>query len=60
MCGLVLGMFFLLCLIAYYVLENRRRDRVYGLAQDVTENEELEQDLSNQTDTEIPSFRYVL
>lgn len=60
MCGLVLGMGFLLCLMGYYIWENRRRDRVHGLPSEITENEELSQELSNRTDTEIPSFRYVL
>lgn len=59
MCGLVLGMGFLLGLLAYYILENHRRDRVYGLPSETTENEELAQELSNRTDREIPSFRYV-
>lgn len=59
MCGLVLGMGFLLGLLAYYIWENKRRDRVYGLLEETPENEELAQELSNRTDREIPSFRYV-
>lgn len=60
MCGLILGIFFLLCLLAYYIWENCRRDALYGSASSLTENEELAQDLSNKTDQEIESFRYVL
>ncbi|RJE27541.1 Allantoate [Aspergillus sclerotialis] len=54
--GLVLGIFFLGCLYVYYEWENRRRDRVHG---GVTEIEELRDELSNKTDLEIESFRYV-
>lgn len=59
MCGLVLGIGFLLVLLAYYIFENKRRDRVYGRPEDMAENEEFAQELSNKTDREIPSFRYV-
>ncbi|KAL4813468.1 major facilitator superfamily domain-containing protein [Aspergillus spinulosporus] len=58
--GLSFGVFFLILLLAYYAWENKRRDRVYGPAGQFTESEELEQGLSNKTDLEIPSFRYVL
>jgi hypothetical protein len=58
--GLSFGVFFLILLLAYYAWENKRRDRVYGPAGQFTESEELEQGLSNRTDLELPSFRYVL
>lgn len=60
MCGLILSIFFLFCLLGYYIFENHRRDRLYGPASDLPENEELAQDLSNKTDQEMESFRYVL
>lgn len=44
----------------FYVLENRRRDTLYGSPREMTETEELEDELSNKTDHEIESFRYVL
>ncbi|KAL5339026.1 major facilitator superfamily domain-containing protein [Aspergillus crustosus] len=58
--GLSFGVFFLILLLAYYSWENKRRDRVYGTAGQFTESEEVAQGLSNKTDLEIPSFRYVL
>lgn len=58
--GLSFGVFFLILLLAYYAWENRRRDRVFGLPEHYTETEEMAQQLSNKTDLEIPSFRYVL
>lgn len=58
--GLALGTFFLCCLIIYYVLENRRRDLVYGPASQLTDEEERQQGLLNKTDLEIESFRYVI
>ncbi|ODM14490.1 hypothetical protein SI65_10112 [Aspergillus cristatus] len=60
MCGLILGIFFLFCLMVYYIWENRRRDALYGPPSLMTENEELAQDLSNKTDQEMESFRYVI
>ncbi|KAI9930749.1 hypothetical protein MW887_011506 [Aspergillus wentii] len=60
MSGLAFGIFFLICLLVYYIWENRRRDALYGSPSDLNENEELEQELSNKTDREIESFRYVL
>ncbi|RMJ28085.1 Allantoate [Aspergillus sp. HF37] len=60
MSGLVLGMGFLLGLMGYYTWVNHRRNRIHGRPEDITESEELAQDLSNRTDREIPSFRYVL
>ncbi|KAF5863256.1 hypothetical protein ETB97_010378 [Aspergillus alliaceus] len=58
--GLALGAFFLVCLLVYYVVENKRRDNVYGPASQLTEAEERMQGLSNKTDLEIESFRYVM
>ncbi|KAL4886717.1 major facilitator superfamily domain-containing protein [Aspergillus karnatakaensis] len=58
--GLSFGVFFLILLLAYYSYENKRRDRVYGPAGGFSESEEVAQGLSNKTDLEIPSFRYVL
>lgn len=60
MSGLVFGIFFLVCLYGFYVWENRRRNRLYGSPSQVTEAEELEDELSNKTDHEIESFRYLL
>ncbi|KAL4782146.1 major facilitator superfamily domain-containing protein [Aspergillus varians] len=58
--GLAFGVFFLVLLLIYYAWENKRRDRVYGPPEQFTESEEVAQGLSNRTDLEIPSFRYVL
>ncbi|KAJ5783273.1 hypothetical protein N7457_005047 [Penicillium paradoxum] len=60
MAGLAFGIFFLVCLYIFYVWENRRRDRLYGSPMEMTETEELQDELSNKTDHEIESFRYVL
>lgn len=60
MAGLAFGIFFLICLFIFYALENRRRDMLYGSPREMTEAEELEDELSNKTDHEIESFRYVL
>ncbi|KUM59676.1 hypothetical protein ACN42_g7465 [Penicillium freii] len=60
MAGLAFGILFLFCLYIFYLLENRRRDRLYGSPREMTETEELEDELSNKTDHEIESFRYVL
>ncbi|KAJ5812167.1 hypothetical protein N7474_008468 [Penicillium riverlandense] len=58
--GYALTSVFYICLYAYYVWENRRRDRLYGPPEEMTVTQELEDELSNKTDTEIESFRYVL
>ncbi|KAL5335913.1 major facilitator superfamily domain-containing protein [Aspergillus crustosus] len=58
--GLALGAFFLACLLVYYVLENRRRDARYGPPTQLTEEEERAQGLSDKTDLEIESFRYLI
>ncbi|KAJ5662977.1 hypothetical protein N7507_003708 [Penicillium longicatenatum] len=60
MSGLILGIFFLICLYVFYIWENRRRDRLYGSPRQLTEAEELQDEFSNKTDHEIESFRYVL
>lgn len=58
--GLAFGAFFLLCLLGYYIFENRRRDALYGPPAQLTEEEEQAQGLSNKTDLEIESFRYLM
>ncbi|OJJ07289.1 hypothetical protein ASPVEDRAFT_363578 [Aspergillus versicolor CBS 583.65] len=58
--GLALGAFFLLCLLLYYIFENRRRDAKYGPPTQLTEEEERAHALSNKTDLEIESFRYLI
>jgi hypothetical protein len=60
MSGLAFGMFFLICLYFFYVWENGRRDKLYGSPRQMTEAEELQDELSNKTDHEIESFRYML
>ncbi|KAJ5219563.1 hypothetical protein N7468_008767 [Penicillium chermesinum] len=60
MSGLVLSIFFLLCLYVYYTWENRRRDKLYGSPADMTVGAELREELSNKTDRQIESFRYLL
>lgn len=57
--GLILGIFFLICLLGHYIRENHRRDKLYGRPSQLSEGEELAHDLSNLTDQEIESFRYV-
>ncbi|KAL4744406.1 hypothetical protein BDW72DRAFT_212690 [Aspergillus terricola var. indicus] len=58
--GLALGAFFLICLLCYYIFENRRRDARYGPPTQLTEEEERAHALSNKTDLEIESFRYLI
>lgn len=60
MSGLVLSVGFLTALYCYYVYENRRRDRLYGSPETITVGAELQDELSNKTDREIESFRYLL
>ena len=60
MSGLVLSIGFLICLYSYYTYENRRRDRLYGAVETITVGAELQDELSNKTDREIESFRYIL
>ncbi|KAJ5978483.1 hypothetical protein N7501_001825 [Penicillium viridicatum] len=60
MSGLILSLFLLLCLYSYYTWENRRRDRLYGSVEQITVGAELQDELSNKTDREIESFRYLL
>jgi hypothetical protein len=58
--GYALTAAFYICLYTYYVWENRRRDRRYGRPEEMTVTQELQDELSNKTDWEIESFRYVL
>ncbi|KOS47343.1 hypothetical protein ACN38_g1675 [Penicillium nordicum] len=58
--GLALGAFFLICLLLYYIFENRRRDLKYGPPTQLTDEEERAHALSNRTDLEIESFRYLI
>ncbi|KAL4791103.1 MFS general substrate transporter [Aspergillus venezuelensis] len=58
--GLALGCFFLFCLLFYYLWENKRRDRKYGPAVPLTEEEERAQGLAHKTDLEIENFRYLI
>lgn len=60
MSGLVLSIGFLFALYLYYTYENRRRDRLYGPAETITVGAELQDELSNKTDRQIESFRYIL
>ncbi|CAP81007.1 Pc12g13800 [Penicillium rubens Wisconsin 54-1255] len=60
MSGLVLSLFLLICLYTYYTWENRRRDRLYGSPEQMTVGAELQDEISNKTDREIESFRYLL
>lgn len=60
MSGLVLSIGFLAALYFYYAYENRRRDRLYGTAETITVGAELQDELSNKTDRQIESFRYIL
>ena len=57
--GLALAVFFLICLLVYYVIENCRRDKVYGVPTPLDAAEESAQAL-HKTDLEIKSFRYLL
>jgi tetrahydromethanopterin S-methyltransferase subunit F len=58
--GLAIGVLFLIALLFYYIWENRRRDRLYGVPRSLSTVEELEDELSNKTDKQLHSFRYVL
>ncbi len=58
--GFALGIFFLVLLLAYYVCENKRRDRVFGLVTEISESQDLAEDLSNKTDMQLQNFRYTL
>ncbi|KAJ5198674.1 uncharacterized protein N7498_007791 [Penicillium cinerascens] len=60
MSGLILSIGFLFALYLYYTYENRRRDRLYGSAETITVGAELQDELSNKTDRQIESFRYIL
>ncbi|KAJ6031975.1 hypothetical protein N7540_002707 [Penicillium herquei] len=56
LCGLLLGVFFLVVLYIYYVWENKRRDSLSQAAGEVTYDEAADQ--LDKTDKQIPSFRY--
>ncbi|KAL2869164.1 major facilitator superfamily domain-containing protein [Aspergillus lucknowensis] len=58
--GLAFGVLWLILLWLYYFFENKRRDARYGTVDQLSESEEVAQGLSNKTDLEIESFRYVL
>lgn len=57
---MVLSAFFLVCLYMYYAWANRRRNKRYRLPEEMTVGEEMQEELSNKTDWEIESFRYIL
>jgi hypothetical protein len=57
--GYAFASFFYICLFIYYTWENNRRDRLYGSLEGMTVTQELADELSNKTDWEIESFRYV-
>ena len=52
--------FFLVCLYVYYSCQNRRRNKRYGLPEAMAIGEEMQDELSNKTDWEIQSFRYII
>lgn len=58
--GYAFGTTSLICLYMYYRYENLRRDRVYGSESEVNTNQELADELSNETDRTITSFRYMM
>lgn len=58
--GFTFSIMFLIPLFVYYQYENRRRDKVYGPVSSVDSEEELADELSNQTDRSITSFRYMI
>lgn len=58
--GFSFAIFFLLLLLAYYAMENRRRDRLYGPVSQITVQEDIAESISNKTDRENDQFRYVM
>jgi hypothetical protein len=56
--GFCLGVFFLACLLVYYLWENKRRDRKFGPPSLASQAEELAEDVSNKTDMQLSGFRY--
>jgi hypothetical protein len=58
--GLALGIFFLTCLLVYYIWENKRRDAKYGIPVELSDAQAIAEGMSNKTDLEIESFRYML
>jgi hypothetical protein len=58
--GLALGIFFLTCLLVYYIWENKRRDAKYGTPVESSDAQAIAEGMSDKTDLEIESFRYML
>ena len=58
--GFALGDLFLALLLAYYVWENRRREKIFGSVTEISEAQDLTEDVSNQTDMQLQNFRYAL
>jgi hypothetical protein len=58
--GFSLGIFFLVCLLVYYIWENKRREKMFGQAREISDVQELAEDVSNKTDRELQNFRYTL
>ncbi|KFY72960.1 hypothetical protein V499_06932 [Pseudogymnoascus sp. VKM F-103] len=58
--GYSFSIFFLILLYLYYHFENKRRDKLYGSETTIDSDQELADELSNQTDRTITSFRYLL
>lgn len=58
--GFAVATFFFVSLIIYYIWENRRRDRQYGRPRESSTGGQLEDEMSNKSDWELESFRYVL
>ncbi|KAL3450360.1 major facilitator superfamily domain-containing protein [Aspergillus insuetus] len=58
--GLALGIFFLTCLLVYYIWENKRRDAKYGTPVELSDAQAIAEGMSDKTDLEIESFRYML
>jgi hypothetical protein len=58
--GLSLGIFFLTCLLVYYIWENKRRDAKYGTPVELSDAQAIAEGMSDKTDLEIESFRYML
>ncbi|KAJ9645412.1 hypothetical protein H2204_000991 [Knufia peltigerae] len=58
--GLALGIVFLVALLFYYIWENRRRDKLYNSRSPSTSAGEPPEEVSNKTDRQLSSFRYVL
>ncbi|KAJ5681671.1 uncharacterized protein N7477_001611 [Penicillium maclennaniae] len=59
LCGLALGVLFLILLFSFYVWENKRRESNQG-HMEITNLQDLVAEQTNKTDRQIPSFRYAL